>query len=77
MAFKNRDLSVIGYANGFTLWHYKSYEDKLEDVCNLGYFNNVMTLVNTGDVIIINGKDLTGIRMMELVGEEVWIRELR
>ena len=23
MAFQNKNLSVIAYANGFTLWHYK------------------------------------------------------
>ena len=26
MAFQNKNLSVIAYANGFTLWHYSAAE---------------------------------------------------
>ncbi len=29
MAFTIRDLSVLAYANGFTLWHYKTGNDFL------------------------------------------------
>ena len=77
MAFNNKEMSVVAYANGFTLWQYTSNVDKLEDICELGYFNRIITLANTGDIVIINGKDSTGIRYMELVGEDIWIRELK
>lgn len=77
MAFKNKDMSVIAYANGFTLWHYTSKEDKFGEICNLGYFNRIITLANTGDIVVINGKDSSGIRYMELVGEDIWLRELK
>ena len=30
MAFAIRNLSVLAYANGFTLWHYKAGRDPLE-----------------------------------------------
>ena len=30
MAFAIRNLSVLAYANGFTLWHYKSGSDRLQ-----------------------------------------------
>ena len=29
MAFTIRNLSVLAYANGFTLWHYKAGSDRL------------------------------------------------
>lgn len=61
MGFKNRDLSVIAFANGFTLWHYRSSVDRLEDILGEGYFDPVMTLVNTGDIIITNGNDETAL----------------
>lgn len=32
MAFKNRNFSVLAYANGFTLWHYATNEDTLEQI---------------------------------------------
>ena len=31
MAFAIRDLSVLAYANGFTLWHYKTEKNSLSD----------------------------------------------
>jgi len=32
MAFAIRNLSVLAYANGFTLWHYKAGKDRLPQV---------------------------------------------
>ncbi|MBR6364262.1 MAG: hypothetical protein IKS08_04220 [Alphaproteobacteria bacterium] len=61
MAFQNKNLSVIAYANGFTLWHYAANET-LATITASGYFNIVKTLMNTGDVIIINGSDKTSIK---------------
>ena len=60
MAFANKNLSVIAYANGFTLWHYSAAET-LDTICASGYFNDVKTLMNTGDIVIINGFDRTSI----------------
>ena len=77
MGFQNKNMSVIAYANGFTLWHYMSVDDSLKDICELGYFNRVITLMNNGDIVIINGKDSTGMRQVELVGDDVWLRELK
>jgi hypothetical protein len=78
MAFKNKDFSVIAYANGFTLWHYVSRDDVLKDIVeNVKYFSAPRLLMNTGDIIMINAKDSTGIRYVELVGDDVWLRELK
>ena len=56
MAFQNKNLSVIAYANGFTLWHYVE-SATLATITASGYFNAVGTLMNTGDVVIINASD--------------------
>lgn len=78
MAFRNKNFSVIAYANGFTLWHYVSAEDSLKDIVdNVKYFFAVRMLMNTGDIIMINAKDSTGIRSVELVGDDVWLRKLK
>lgn len=74
--FVAKNLSVIAYANGFTLWHYKSVNDKLEDICELGYFNKVMNQCRDGDLIIVSARDNNGIRRIEKVGD-VWLRELK
>lgn len=66
--FKNKDLSVIAYASGWTLWQYYT-EDSLETVELDGYFDKIKELCATGDIIIIvvkgNGKE-TAIRSILL-----------
>ncbi|MBO5833333.1 MAG: hypothetical protein J6R22_00015 [Alphaproteobacteria bacterium] len=65
MAFQNKNLSVIAYANGFTLWHYSANET-LATIAANGYFNSVKTLMNIGDIIIINGSDSTAIKQINI-----------
>ena len=59
--FLNKNMSVIAYANGFTLWHYKSTQDSLEQIEGAGYFDKIIMLMAIGDIIVINGKDSTEI----------------
>nr|MBQ0091475.1 hypothetical protein [Candidatus Enterousia merdequi] len=65
MAFQNKNLSVIAYANGFTLWHYKE-NVTLATITASGYFSNVKTLMNTGDIILINGSDASSIKVVTI-----------
>ncbi len=51
MSFAARDLSVLAYANGFTLWHYTTADDA---VTAAGYFNDASDMLRVGDVIIAN-----------------------
>lgn len=78
MAFKNRNFSVLAYANGFTLWHYTTNEDTLEQICDKSYWaNGVAALANTGDIMIINASDGTAIRRVELLtGGEMELKQL-
>lgn len=50
--FKNKNLSVVAYANGWTLWQYYT-EDSLETVEVDGYFDKISHLCATGDIVII------------------------
>ncbi len=51
MSFEFRGLSVLSYAQGFSLWLYKS-PDSLEMLTSREYFNEACDMLNTGDVII-------------------------
>ncbi len=51
MSFAARDLSVLAYANGFTLWHYTTMDAA---VTTAGYFNNAYDMVRVGDLVIAN-----------------------
>lgn len=51
MALKLTDLSVLAYANNFTLWHYKTVDAA---VTGAGYFNNAADIMRVNDLIIAN-----------------------
>ena len=53
MAYQSKDLSALGYANGFTLWHYRT-SDLAAVVDNGGYFNAASRMVRVGDFILLN-----------------------
>lgn len=53
MAYASKDLSVLAYANGFTLWHYTTV-DLATDVDTAGYFNTAADMLNVGDIIVAN-----------------------
>ena len=51
MAFKLTDLSVLAYANNFTLWHYKTTDTS---VTGAGYFNAGSDVIRVNDLVIAN-----------------------
>lgn len=51
MAFTASDLSVLAYANNFTLWHFVTADDA---VTGAGYFNKAADMLRVNDLIIAN-----------------------
>ncbi|HPF78937.1 MAG TPA: hypothetical protein PLF01_06545 [Alphaproteobacteria bacterium] len=51
MSLKLSDLSVLAYANNFTLWHYKTDD---ASVATSNYFDNAADMMNVNDLIIAN-----------------------
>ena len=49
MALKLSDLSVLAYANNFTLWHYKTADAA---VTSAGYFNGAAEMMRANDLIV-------------------------
>ena len=56
MTFDANELSVLAYANGFTLWHYRS-DDAAVEVGRAGYFQPACEMLRAGDVIIASSGD--------------------
>ncbi len=56
MAFILRNLSVLAYANGFTLWHYRSGEDASMALDAPGYFAEAGDLLAAGDIVMVSGQ---------------------
>jgi hypothetical protein len=55
MSFAIRNLSVLAYAQGFTLWHYKMGAVLLGEAGLPGYFDSAADMMAAGDMVMISG----------------------
>lgn len=53
MAYQFKDLSVLAYANGFTLWHYTT-PDSAAEVAAPGAWDPACDMLRAGDIIVAN-----------------------
>ena len=51
MAYNSNNLSVLAYANEFTLWHYATIDSS---VTTSNYFNSASDMLRVNDLIITN-----------------------
>ena len=78
MAFVIRNLSVCGYCNGFTQWHYKTNADTIEVVDGKDYFVDAADMLSRNDVIIVCANDSVTQRYVVFAGiEHVGIAPLK
>lgn len=67
MAFAIRNLSVLAYAQGFTLWHYRANVPSLgatlvqpaamAEVVADGFFDPALDMLTPGDMVLVSAKD--------------------
>jgi len=57
MAFAIRNFSVLAYANGFTLWHYKATKDRLDQVGKPDFFADAADMLAEGDMVMVSATD--------------------
>ena len=55
MAFSPCNLSVLAYANGFTLWHYSAGAES-SAVTGDGFLDAARDLVSAGDIVMVSGE---------------------
>jgi hypothetical protein len=55
MAFVIRNLSVLAYAQGFTLWHYKAGAAPLASLEAPGFFDDAADMLAPGDMMMLSG----------------------
>ena len=54
MSYDPNNLSVLAFANGFTLWHYTTTDTALALAAGVGYFDGAAEMVRVGDMILAN-----------------------
>lgn len=57
MGYYPSELSVLAYANEFTLWHYKARAHSVDMVTKRGYFDSGADMLKEDDKIIVSSKD--------------------
>lgn len=72
MAFAPERLSVVAYADGFTLWRYRTDADTQATVGAASYFTPAAHMVRAGDVVIAAATD--GTALMALSGAGASLR---
>ena len=55
MAFSSCNLSVLAYANGFTLWHYSAGSKYRTIILDELFFEEARDLVSNGDIVMVTG----------------------
>jgi hypothetical protein len=66
MPFAIRNLSVLAYAQGFTLWHYRAGGARLSDVTAPGYFDAACDMMAVGDMVMLSSAE--GARIVCVAG---------
>ena len=74
MSFTLRNLSVLAYANGFTLWHYKAGNDNLAEAANPGYFADAADLMAEGDMVMLSAAEGGRIASVAGQGQRITLR---
>jgi hypothetical protein len=72
MAFSLRNLSVLAYANGFTLWHYKMQAGGPGDVAASGFFDEAGDMLASGDMMMVSSR--SGGAMLCVLADKSGIR---
>ena len=57
MDFAIRNLSVLAYAQGFTLWHYRAGVAALDQVAGRGFFNDAADMFAAGDMVLVSAAE--------------------
>ena len=52
-----RNLSVLAYGQGFTLWHYKALTRRVDEVCVDDYFEDASDMLAPGDMLMVSATD--------------------
>ncbi|MCW3476587.1 hypothetical protein [Limobrevibacterium gyesilva] len=68
MPFAIRNLSVLAYAQGFTLWHYKAGAATLADAAADGFFDDATDMLAAGDMLMVSARD--GGRVLFVAGTQ-------
>jgi len=72
MAFSLRNLSVLAYANGFTLWHYKADPADQSHTAAKDFFAEAGDMLAGGDMMMVTSRE--GARLLCVLADADGLR---
>ena len=72
MAFSLRNLSVLAYANGFTLWHYKADPADHPSMGAPDFFADADDMLAGGDMMMVTSRE--GAKMLCVLVDSTGLR---
>ena len=76
MDFAIRNLSVLAYAQGFTLWHYKAPALALKRLTTHGFFDAATDMLATGDMVMMSARDGGCVAYVAAAGDSISLAPL-
>jgi hypothetical protein len=73
-AFRIRDLSVLSYASGFTLWHYRAADAALAVLLAPDFFADGCDMFADGDMMHVSCRDEGATLTVRKIGDRVSVR---
>ncbi len=71
MQFTIRNLSVLSYAQGFTLWHYRAGAAGLDEVAAAGFFDAAADMLAVGDMLMVSNPSGGRVLFIATTGQTV------
>ncbi len=56
-SFEAHNLSVLAYAQGFTLWHYRAPDIRLGTIAADGFLESAEDMMAPGDMVLVSAGD--------------------
>lgn len=73
---KNKNLSVIAYANGWTLWMYKDMSISIDEMEEPDFFGASKDLMAIGDIFYLVAKDTVKQMWVKTLSPEITLEEM-
>ena len=73
--FAIRNLSVLSYAQGFTLWHYRAGADSAP-VTTEGFFNDARDMFAQGDMVLVSSPQGGQMLFVTTADQDVRVAEM-
>jgi hypothetical protein len=72
-----RNLSVLNYAQGFTMWLYRDRQLTIAELRAPGFFDSMIEMIRDGDVIMLSGINGSSMMTMRLFSNIVSLEAMQ